>query len=102
MIDASELNTLAVDLGKAALEVHVAVRPPIQRAAAQVKTVARQFASGLAHAPLYPDSITYETHYSATGAEAEIGPDKDRPQGALGNIIEFGTSKNAPIAHLGP
>jgi hypothetical protein len=23
-------------------------------------------------------------------------------QGSLGNIIEFGTSKNAPIPHLGP
>jgi hypothetical protein len=26
---------------------------------------------------------------------AEIGPDKNKPQGALGNLLEFGTSKQA-------
>jgi hypothetical protein len=31
---------------------------------------------------------------------AEIGPDKERVQGALGNIIYFGTSKNAPQLSL--
>ena len=33
---------------------------------------------------------------------ADIGPDKSKPQGALGNILEYGTVNNAPFAHLGP
>lgn len=52
---------------------------------------------GIAHAPALPRAISYDTTSSAAEASAEIGPDKGRRQGALGNIIEFGTSKNAPI-----
>ena len=31
-----------------------------------------------------------------------VGPDKAKRQGALGNILEFGTRKNPPVPHLGP
>jgi hypothetical protein len=53
--------------------------------------------SGLAHAPAVPRSITYDVDTSFHEVSAEIGPDKGRPQGALGNILEFGTVNNAPI-----
>src|SRR6478609_6197757 len=51
----------------------------------------------------YPNSITY-TVTESTGmlVSAEIGPNKERPQGALGNILEYGTSRNPPYPHLGP
>jgi hypothetical protein len=52
----------------------------------------------------YPHSISYDVTEDGTTIEAEIGPDKARRgrQGALGNILEFGTSRNAPIPHLLP
>ncbi|MBT2485810.1 MULTISPECIES: hypothetical protein [unclassified Microbacterium] len=55
----------------------------------------------MAHAPAFPYSITYDIEGSGSRSagsqlSAEIGPDKDRPQGALGNLIEFGSVKNPP------
>lgn len=51
------------------------------------------------HAPHFPSSISYDIDETATTVEAEIGPDKDRlgRQGALGNILAFGTANNAPV-----
>lgn len=74
----------------------------VQVNAGNVKRDAQNAIKGHKYLPAYPYSITYDTHITPTGAEAEIGPDKDRPQGPLGNIIEYGTSKNAPLPHLGP
>ena len=38
-------------------------------------------------------SITYESHYLPGRVRYEIGPDKSRRGGALGNIYYFGTSR---------
>jgi hypothetical protein len=99
---AEGLNEIVAVLGEVPIKVHAASRAIVQKGAHNVKTEAQQLASGLAHAPHYPRSITYETDINATGAEAVIGPDKNRRQGALGNILEYGTSENPPFAHLGP
>lgn len=100
--DTSELKKLSADLAAAAVEHPKKARPIFQRAGLNVKTDAQKLSSGLAHAPHYPHSITYETSESPGSLDAVIGPDKDKVQGALGNILEFGTSKNAPIPHLLP
>lgn len=51
----------------------------------------------------YPRSITHTVTDSAGGiVTAEVGPDKNKKQGALGNILEYGTSKNPPYPHLQP
>lgn len=96
------LNQVVLDLGTASAETGAKVRAVIQKGALNVKQDAQRLSSGLAHAPLYPGSITYETQIKRLGIEALIGPDKDRPQGALGNLIEYGSANNAPLAHLGP
>ncbi|WP_329177810.1 hypothetical protein [Streptomyces sp. NBC_01477] len=70
--------------------------------ARKVQQGARSRVRGHKYLPQYPSSITYDVRTTPVGVEAEIGPDKDRPQGALGNLIEYGSSKNAPIEHLGP
>lgn len=102
MIEVEGLSALVADLalapGKAQRRSYEAVRA----SAAKVQQTARQFSDGLAHARLYPASITTETKIKPTAFEAEIGPDKDLPQGALGNLLEYGSVNNAPIAHLGP
>ncbi|PYC83456.1 hypothetical protein C7C46_08980 [Streptomyces tateyamensis] len=78
------------------------VRTAVERTARTVRDDARSRIRGHRYLPRYPASITYDITATAAGVTAEIGPDKGRPQGALGNIVEYGTSKNAPIPHLGP
>jgi len=103
-VDASELNALAATLEGKAGGIGAEAAAVVRRGALNVKTDARRFASGLRHAPLYPRSITYDIHGDGRfgAVEAVIGPDKDLPQGALGNILEYGTSNNPPHTHLGP
>lgn len=102
MSDIDGLNQLVADLTAAPVKVAAAARGVLQKGALNVKQDAQRFASGLSHAPLYPQSITYDTEFKRGGWEAEIGPDKNRPQGALGNLLEYGSANNAPHAHLGP
>jgi hypothetical protein len=96
------LDRLVAELERGSRDIGPATRSIIQTSAARVKTDAQRLAAGIEHAPYYPASITYRTEETIYGAQAEIGPDKAKPQGALGNILEYGTSKNAPLAHLGP
>lgn len=73
------------------------VRPVVQRGALNIKNDWRRRWSGLAHAPAVPRAISFDTRVGADEIKAEVGPDKAARQGALGNILEFGTVKNAPI-----
>lgn len=100
--DASELKRLAASFDSASRRAAPATLPVVKRGAQNIKTNAARMATGIGHAPHYPRSITYDVLVWPRGAEAEIGPDKGRTQGALGNILEYGTSKNAPIPHLAP
>lgn len=100
--DSSDLSRLVADLGKVPARVVPEVAKVVEKGAVNVKGQARELASGIAHAPAYPASITYDVSAKVGEVEAVVGPDKDRRQGALGNILEYGTSKNAPIPHLGP
>lgn len=70
----------------------------VTRGALNVKNGWRDnaIASSGRHARLYPYSISYDPLPFPGGAQAEIGPDKGRPQGALGNLLEYGSSKNRP------
>ena len=76
------------------------------KAAATVKADARAriiAQSSRTYIRQYPNSIGYTiTESSGAVVKAEVGPDKDRPQGALGNILEYGTSKRPPFPHLQP
>jgi hypothetical protein len=69
----------------------------VRRGALNIKKDWARRWSGLAHAPAVPRAISYDVDSSAAEVCAEIGADKQRRQGALGNILEFGTVKNAPI-----
>lgn len=97
-----KLNELAAELKKAGILAPTAARVQVQRSALAIKTDARHRVSGRPHLPAYPFSITYDTALTLYGATAEIGPDKEKPQGALGNILEYGGTRSAPIPHMGP
>jgi hypothetical protein len=100
--DTSEVHDLARVFGRAAGSAAKDVRPVVQKGLLNIKTGARRRVAGIRHAPSYPAAITYESHDTPTGARGEVGPDKEKRQGALGNIFEHGTVKNAPIPHMLP
>lgn len=103
-IDVSDVNRCAAELTTKAQRVGAEAAAVLRKGALNVKTDARRFASGLAHAPAYPYAIGFDVVGDGRSGtiSAEIGPDKAKPQGALGNILEYGTVNNAPFAHLGP
>lgn len=94
--DTSELTRLAVSFAASERAVGPAISDVVKRGAQNIKTDWARRATGIGHAPAYPDAITYDYLSWGLGARAEIGPDKDRRQGSLGNILEYGTSNNAP------
>jgi hypothetical protein len=95
-VDISQLTKLAADLRSHSRKTPAAAVAVVSKGALNVKNDWRKAWSGIGHAPALPAAVTYETKVNLRSVEAEIGPDKDRRQGALGNIIEFGTSKNGP------
>lgn len=116
-VDSSDYSKLTADIGQAADNAGKYLRPAIERTARSVKDTAKANAMGMAHAPAFPHSITYDVGTTADQSTsqiaasilaagnagsrgstlyAEIGPDKERPQGALGNLIEYGSTNNPP------
>ncbi|MGC5019015.1 hypothetical protein [Micromonospora sp. DT47] len=101
-VSSTGINDLKIVLESAAEDAVDEAKKVVSKGALNIKKDARRFASGIRHAPSYPYSIGYDTKVSGSSVSAEIGPDKDKRQGALGNILEYGTVNNAPFAHLGP
>lgn len=98
--DFTEMDRLAADLAEVPKNIGPFVRAAVEFGARNVKEDWRNLASGLPHAPAYPRSIGYDMKrfqgFGATVIEAEIGPDKEKPQGALGNLIEGGSPTSSP------
>jgi hypothetical protein len=101
-VDVIGLNVVVADLEAFPARLAVNLEKAVKVTSQKVRDDARNRIKGHKYLPAYPYSITYDTKVTAEGVEGEIGPDKGRPQGPLGNIIEYGTSKNAPLPHLGP
>jgi hypothetical protein len=78
------------------------VKAVVSRGALNVKNAAKAAAPDPHHAGLYKASITYTLTVEGDTVSAEIGPDKDKPQGALGNLLEFGGVKGGSKPHLVP
>lgn len=97
MIDDAELRNLVADLDRAQSRAVPEVRQVVAKGALNIKADWARRWSGLAHAPAVGRSISYDQTTTATSVGAEIGPDKGRRQGALGNLLEFGSRNNAPI-----
>lgn len=102
MTDISGLTELVADLTAAPGKAQRQVDGVVRKGAVNVKNDAQRLISGLRHAPMYPASIGFDAKWERGAYVAEIGPDKDKPQGALGNLLEYGSANNAPLAHLGP
>lgn len=103
-IKVSGLNELRADLGTAITEAPTQTRQAVEVCARRIKDSARSRAQGIGpHAKLYPNSISYDIMTALSLlVRAEIGPDKDGPQGPLGTILENGSVHNPPYPHIGP
>lgn len=96
----AELLALAGDLQVAGLKASAVATAIVTKGAMNVKQAMAADAAGIGHAPAFPASITFDVRQSMGGPEAEIGPDKGRTQGALGNLLYFGSSKNGPVRNI--
>lgn len=91
-----ELGEWAKDIGNVA-GLMTSVIAVTEKAAVNIKKDWQAAWKGHPHFKALPFAIGYDRTLSLTALEYVIGPDKDKRQGALGNIIEFGTVNNAPI-----
>lgn len=96
-----DLRRLAHDLSEAPRKAQRDALAVVEHAAVNVKNEWRDNATKTSgrHARRYPATITYDLTLGAAlvgRIEAVIGPDKSKPQGPLGNILEFGTANNPP------
>lgn len=96
-----ELRLLAHDLSEAPRKMQREAVAIVEHVAVRVKKgwARNAEASSGHHAPRYPASINYDLSLGAAlvgRVEAVIGPDKTKPQGPLGNLLEFGSAKNPP------
>lgn len=96
----AELAAIARTLELTGLRAPAIATGLIVKSGAAIQRRMRADAEGIGHAPSFPASITTDLTQTFAGPEVEIGPDKDRRQGALGNILYYGTSKNGPVRNL--
>ncbi|MFG3340534.1 hypothetical protein [Glycomyces sp. NPDC048151] len=96
-IDDSEIRAYITELGRLPKDLHDEVVKVGEKAALNIKKDWARAWSGHAHIPALPGAVNYDRRIRGNEIEWEIGPDKSRPQGPLGNIIEFGTVNNPPI-----
>lgn len=96
-IDLSELNRLTVDLERAGGQVGAQASAVVRKTALDVEATAKAFA------PVDLGALRNSIGHDITGdgrfgaIEAEIGPTVE-----YGAYVEFGTSRMAPSAYMGP
>jgi hypothetical protein len=95
-VEADGLGVLIADLDDATAQALPEVRKVVQRGALQIKTNWARRWSGHPHYPSLGAAVSYDSDQTPAAVEAEIGPDKERRQGALGNLIEYGSVNSAP------
>ena len=91
------LRELIAGLGKGAVKALPESRKVVERGSMNIKKDWRQRWTGHPHIKRLPFAVTYDIFGEIGGWRGQIGPDKTKPQGPLGNVIEFGTENNAPI-----
>lgn len=89
----SDVGRLAVELGRAPARAVPALAATLRIGAEAIRNDLQSQARGHRRFRAFPASITADVR----GLDAEIGPDKNRRQGALGNILYFGTAKTGPV-----
>lgn len=93
VVDVSQLNKLTVDLGRAGPAAIPPTRVAIAKTAFAIQGTAQVFV------PVDTGFLrsTIGTDVGQSGLTAEIGPTAD-----YGAYVEYGTSRMAPYAYMGP
>jgi hypothetical protein len=92
-IDTSDVRRLAGAITGAGVRSVAPLAGVVRATAAGIQAQLRSEARGHQHFPSFPASITTDVR----GLTAEIGPDKNRRQGALGNLLYFGTARTGAV-----
>ena len=102
LFDFGEVRALATDLGRTTRAVEKGADKVLERSALGVKNVmvGQAKASHSGYAKRFASSISYDRRYGVGRMSYEVGPDKSRPQGALGNLLYFGSKNNAPTLDI--
>lgn len=75
----------------------------VKKGVQNIKTDTQTRWAGARYAPALAAAVTYDDPViEGNTVSSEVGPDKDRRQGALGNIYEFGVPGTAPQPALNP
>ncbi len=96
-VDTDQAKALVTSLDKATSKALPETTTVVEKGALNIKKSWAKRWSGLAHAPAVGRAVNYDVFTGWRGPQAEIGPDKSRRQGALGNLLEYGSLKNSPI-----
>jgi len=89
----AELRQFAIAVGRLADSAYEDVDAVISKGAVNVKSEMIADVASSPHFKGMAGSITYEHHNTKGVIRREIGPDKGRRGGSLGNIYYFGTSR---------
>jgi hypothetical protein len=100
--DGSALDFVITSLDRATAVAPAETAKVVAKGALNIKNGARRRITGLRHARRYPNAIDYDLYETGRGAIADVGANKDKPQGALGNLLEYGSIKNPPHPHIAP
>ena len=98
--DGGELDDLARDLTKAGVTAGLKAVVALEVTGPKMRDEIRRLAprTGLPH---YAAKITHEVTIGKGSVDLEVGPERGG-QGSLGAILENGTSRTPPHAHVGP
>jgi hypothetical protein len=91
--DMREVVRFAATLPRAEAAMVAPLAAVVEKSASAIEKTMRTAAGGHSHFPSFPSSITHDIR----GLSAEIGPDKNKRQGALGNLLYFGSVNNGPV-----
>lgn len=97
--DTTEVRRLERHLARVVPQARRDTRAVVMRGALNIKRGWAQNARASApkHAPAYPRAVGFDLlRFGPDQLLAIIGPDKGMPQGALGNLLEYGSVKNPP------
>lgn len=95
--DTKDLQEWIADLERADEELVPSTERVVGRGCFQIKKDWAARWTGYAHIPWLPRAINYDVTRRGDSVSGEVGVDKSKRQGPLGNVIEFGTENNAPI-----
>lgn len=99
-MDISEVTAVATGLGRIAARALPDVDAILKKGADNIKEGMAADAKASMHFEPLAGSISYDSRYGIGRAQYEIGPDKSRRGGALGNIYYFGTSRGGGTGDL--